>query len=108
MPRTESIDVAAVEHVLNGPPSDLSAAQPDERLQARREQPALEEFTWSQRVEIAGQEMKAMLMLRDGCEQRAQLEHAAPLGPRCVHGGEVQSENPAATAGQRNLEERVP
>ena len=51
---------------------------------------------------------KPSLVAGDAPEQRAQLEHPAPLGPGRVHRAEMHAEQPQSFARRHDLDERMP
>src|SRR5512145_828885 len=65
VPRTVQVDVPPVENDLDRPPSHGAAAQPHERAQAPRQLSYVEQFPWGERVEVTGQQVDAVLMLRN-------------------------------------------
>src|SRR4051812_23291797 len=75
------VDVSGVEHQLNRAPPDMAAAQPDERAQAMRQFPEIEQIARRERVEISGEQVEAMLMASNARKQRAKLDHPVALRP---------------------------
>ena len=63
---------------------DPPAAQPYQRAQPRRQAVQFEHRAGRERVEVAGEEMKALLVRGDRAQQRAELEDAPAFGPCCI------------------------
>ena len=59
-----------------------------------RKLPEVEQVAGRQRVEVAGEDVKAVLMPGDACEKRAELDHAVSLGPRRIERAEMHAEDP--------------
>src|SRR3712207_6593689 len=97
----ERVDVPGVEDLLERAPTHLAATEPDECAQPVRERADVEQLAGSERIEVAGEHVKAVLVLPDAGQERAQLADAAPLGPRRVHGTEVHAEDPAPCVSRR-------
>src|SRR5947209_3079389 len=104
---TVPIVVTRVDDGLHGAPFDPSAAEPDERAQAMRESADVELGVLRQRVEVPGEHVEAVLMLRDLAKERAQLEHAPPLGPSRVDGAQVDAEDPDGLILRHELKKRM-
>ena len=102
------VDVAGVEHQLNRSPADVAAAQPHERAQPVRQLAKIEHVARRECVEVSGEEMEAVLVAGDACKQRAQLDHAMPLGPRGVKRTQMDAEDPQFVGSGIDLEKRVP
>ena len=58
-------------------------------------------------IEIAGQDMKSVLMPRDRGQERANFHHATALRPRRMHGAEMDAEDVTRIAGRHNFKKRV-
>ncbi|MCA1649750.1 MAG: hypothetical protein LC753_05525 [Acidobacteria bacterium] len=52
-------------------PADASSAQPHQRTQPLRQRAHVEELTWRERVEVAGQDVQPVLVSLNTLEQRA-------------------------------------
>ena len=102
-----AVHIAAVEDDLDRSPAHRPPAQPDERTEPSRELAEVEQLPRREGIEIPGQDVEAVLMLRDGFQQRAQFDHAPAFGPRGMHRTQVHAEDPRFASGQLNLEKRV-
>jgi hypothetical protein len=105
---SERVFVSGVEHRLNRSPSNAPAPQPHERPEAQRQSGHLKGLIGRQRVEIAREDVKPMLMPFDALKQRAELVHSPPLGPRRVNRTEVDAKHPRLAVPGHNLDERMP
>ena len=99
----ESVAIACIEHLLNRPPADLPATEPDEGTKPGRQLANVQQLPRRERVEVANEHVRPALMLLDRHEQRAQLVPPAALGPRRVHGAEVEAKYPPAHASGDDL-----
>src|SRR5262245_33931311 len=88
------IGIAGIEDQTNGLPADGSAAQPDQGPQPPRQLSEVEHVARRQRVEVAGKQMKSVLVPREARQQIPQLDDAMPFSPRRVQRAQVQTEDP--------------
>ena len=71
MEQSIAVDVTGVEHQLDCSPPDVSATEPDQRPQSIGQLAEIEQIPWGQRVEISGEEVKALLMAQPGLSDYA-------------------------------------
>ena len=70
------------------------AGDPGQRAQARRQLVHVQPLARRERVEIAGDDVQAVLMAFDAAQQRAQLVGSPLFGQVAVHGAEMHAVNP--------------
>src|SRR5690242_10882417 len=103
----ETVNIAGVDDALDRAEADLAAAEPHERAKAMRQLRVVENFAGCQRVEVADEKVRTVLMLLDRLEKRLEFNRAPMLGPGRVHRAQMQSEDPQPIVFQRDLEECV-
>src|SRR5205807_5971556 len=98
------VRVAGIDHHVDRLPADLAAVQPYEPAQAQRQTLGIELLARRERVEIAGDEMRAVAVALDRREQRSQLARAQPLGPVRVNRRQMDAEHAELAAREDDLE----
>src|SRR4029453_7946479 len=104
MNETEGIGIAGIKNQPNGLPADCSATQPDESAQTSRQLAEIEQIAGGQRIEVSCEHVKSVLLTRDACQQRTQLDDAMPFGPRRVQRAQVQAEDSQLARARIDLE----
>jgi hypothetical protein len=61
----KAVQISGVKHRLNGVAADVASRKPDQRANPERHQVKIENFAGRERVEIADDDVKAVLMLFD-------------------------------------------
>ena len=94
MQRGPRVDVFLIEHVLDRVARDVTAAEPNHCADPLRHARDLQDFAGCERVEVAGNDVEAVLVLFDRLEERADLVAPLPLAPIGEPGAQVQTKQP--------------
>ncbi len=99
-----AVHVAGVEEQLNCFPSDLASGDPRESAIAQRQSRHIELLARGKCIEVARDNVKAVLMLRDVGQQGFQFVFAAAFRDIRMNGGKMDTEDPRAGSGQDHFE----
>jgi hypothetical protein len=103
-----AIHIAGVEEQLNCFPSDLASRDPRESPIAQRQSRHIELLSRGKCVEVARNNVKAVLMLRDVGQQGFQFMFAAAFRDIRMNRGKMNAENPRARSWEDNFEIPAP
>jgi hypothetical protein len=67
----------------------------------------VEQFAWRERIEVADEDVRSVLMLLDRQQQRAKLVASPLLRPRRVHGAQMDPHDPPRAASRDDFDEGV-
>src|SRR4051812_21786921 len=99
------IRVMLVRHHLDRRPCDVAATQPHHGADPARHRRDLQPLARRERVEVAGDDVEAVLVLADAVEQQTDLPRATTLAPVREPRTEMQPEDPRMPALEHDLEE---
>src|SRR5688572_3022654 len=104
MKHSEAVAVTGVQHDLNGVSLQLATTDPYERSNPCRQAVQLQQLAWRQRVEVAHQHMKTMLVPFNAFQQRTNLACPPLLVPFREPGAEMKPEDPRFGFGRHHLQ----
>ena len=88
-----SVDIAAVEHDLDRLVTNAAAGDPRDEPEPGRKTPEVKRFARGKGIEIAGEHVKAVLMMLDAFEQGLKLAFAEAFGEVRMDRAEVNAED---------------
>jgi len=106
--QSKAVVISGIKHQLNGLSLKLPPTYPYERPYPSRQTLQFQHFTWSQRIEVTNQDVKAFLMTFYALEQRPNFSGPAlfiPLRKPCA---QVKPEDTSVGSGGHDLHKRMP